>query len=417
MLGEELDREKIALKEDIKLRVNVIIGNFRKKGLSLDKIAEALGAQEFLNSENQIRRTSKREKPKAFDIVAYIDYIYEIESKIGKKYKFPDSVDVLDIDIVSLDNSEFLKTESNGEVTRKQAIIEVLSELGINYSTVLGKRSSDSDRSDSYQIFLLKDNSILVFVSNSLGSVTRLVYGVTDFDMSNIENLASLDRRQFDKLKITQRKVNYPQVYFGGDERNKDADDKKQKLYKNRIKRSIFLTEEEAKEEYLERIDLFIEAYNKWLDGGSNVNFNIQWLLDNGYKSSVYGWSNDKFSNNGGIRYLFKITLDYIKKYHPNDTRLNNLFNDFKVEDIPERNYGRTLDSAKEELYEAYEVWQQGEQDKPFNYKWLRDNNYRGLYLWSQRNETGGRNFDDFYRRLIDGTVAKNFIQKNILNN
>ena len=411
------DREKMALKEDIKLRVNSILNDFRRKGLLLDKIAEALGAQEFLISE-KIRRTNKREPPKSFDVNAYIDYIYEIESKIGKKYKFSESVDVLDIDIVSLDNSEFLKTESSGEVTRKQSIIEALSELDINYSTVLGKRSSDSGRSDSYQIFLLKERNILVFVSNSLGSVTRLVYGVTDFGMSNIENLASLDRRQFDKLRLTQRKVNYPQVYFGGDERNKDADDKKQNLYKNRIKRSLSITEDEAKEKYLERIDLFMEAYNKWLDiGKEGIAFNIQWLMDNGYRSSIYGWANNNFGDNGGIRHLFKITLDYIKKYYFNDTKLNNFSDDFNVEDITERNYGRTLDSAKEELYEAYEIWQQGKKDKHFNYQWLRDNYYRGLYLWSQRNETGGRNFDDFYRRLIDGTVAKNFTQKNILNN
>jgi len=56
------DREKMALKEDIKLRVNSILNDFRRKGLLLDKIAEALGAQEFLISE-KIRRTNKREPP------------------------------------------------------------------------------------------------------------------------------------------------------------------------------------------------------------------------------------------------------------------------------------------------------------------------------------------------------------------
>jgi len=286
------------------------------------------------------------------------------------------------------------ESESVVEDISKVALVrQVLSDLGIKFKLAIGKDSEKKENvgKKSYIVFVLEGEKKLIFVTDSPDNATFVIHGFEEehghvLDITKKEEVEVLANLNKEELKNCVGLV-LKGIGFVSDT---NVDNRKKK-YTQSLRREIELGQDILFDNNIRKIKLFFEAYKKWLgqDENTRENFNPSWLIANGFRE-LYRWASEEFTDKGGIRHLFDITLDYIDRHEELD--LGNFKNDFNVEERTKRTDQRTEMSAVNELLGAYGEWSQLDESSrsDFGSTWLRENGYRGLYLWAQRKYNGG---------------------------
>lgn len=161
--------------------LNTKITQLLQSGVSLDRLAELLGAEEFI--EHQSSR-GKRGAAARFDVAGFTEWT--LRSTEGKSYelKLPEHMLVLDNVILPPDEGEGIKKGSGAGVETKEYIprtrylVDLLSEMKIEYAVIDGTNTDEMMRQLSYKAFLLPTLGKMVLVCDEEGNATYIINNV-----------------------------------------------------------------------------------------------------------------------------------------------------------------------------------------------------------------------------------------------
>ncbi|MDD2656802.1 MAG: hypothetical protein PHQ18_04545 [Patescibacteria group bacterium] len=222
MLETELTIEQIARKEELEKQVFQLLSN--KPGMHLQELVEILDAEEFL-----VRVKGGLQ----FKFKEYTNALLKKENKTGVKNILPTKITEVDKVITPSRGGEILKGSGEGLkekkiIPRTRYLMDVLSELGLEYRVETGKLDENMFRSRGYQIFILPEKKKLIFVNNEVGLATRVVHGFRKLEQNDdlgvnepgiVDYLSSLDVDELD----TDESVMVEKIkYSGSEEKYKD---------------------------------------------------------------------------------------------------------------------------------------------------------------------------------------------------
>lgn len=193
---DQLDyREIEARRAEISKQINVLISS----GFSIKKIAELIGAEEFLRVE-EIR--GKAAPVTVLDVKKFVDF----QLTQNNPLMLPSSVSASLEVVLPTDERDFILGSGKGiekkeHIPRSQYLVELLSELGLKYSLILGKNNPEMFRELPYNIFYIFDKDVMVLVNNEEGNATFVVHGV-----KNAEDCVSLSQLTKSQLKLSEGK-------------------------------------------------------------------------------------------------------------------------------------------------------------------------------------------------------------------
>jgi len=214
MSEQELSREQIDRRQELEKKIFQLLSN--RPGLRLQELVEILDAEEFLvHVKGGLQ----------FKFKEYSNLLLEKEEKTGVKNILPTDVIEVDKVIIPSRGGEILAGSGEGLeekkiIPRTRYLMEVLSELGLEYKVETGKLDENMFRSRGYQIFVIPEKKKLIFVNNEEGHATRIVHGFRDFDQNDkfgviekdiIDYLSDLNVDELDlDESIIVKKINYP---------------------------------------------------------------------------------------------------------------------------------------------------------------------------------------------------------------
>ena len=241
MLETELSKEQIARKEELEKQVFQLLSN--KPGMHLQELVQILDAEEFL-----VRVKGGLQ----FKFKEYTNALLEKENKTGVKNILPTKVTEVDKVITPSRGGEILKGSGEGLkekkiIPRTRYLMDVLSELGLEYRVETAKLDENMFRSRGYQIFILPEKKKLIFVNNEVGLATRVVHGFRKLEQNDdlgviepsiVDYLSSLDVDELD----TDESVMVEKIKYSGSEEK----------YKDKLRDSILfvVTAEDSSELY-----------------------------------------------------------------------------------------------------------------------------------------------------------------------
>lgn len=192
-----------AYKESIDQQVRTLL----KNGSSLEQIATTLGAGAFYDT---IEGKKKSAGPVAhFSVKDFVDH--QISS--GQFLKLPQRIIESGEVILPPDSSEIITgsgtgMEERGMVPRNQAMMQLLSDLDLDYEIIDGENSPGMFRKLVYRIYSVDKLAKLVFVNDEQDNATYVIHteqGQTWKDFSR------LTKNQLQELPTdTYRKIRYP---------------------------------------------------------------------------------------------------------------------------------------------------------------------------------------------------------------
>lgn len=164
-----------------KLALNTKIASLIEQGADLNRLAELLGAEEFIEHHST---RGKRGAVRRLDVVSFIDWT--LQSAEGRSYglRLPEHMLVLDGVILPPDEGEGVKKgsgvgmEAKEYIPRTRYLIDLLSEMKIEYAVIDGTNTDEMMRQLSYKAFLLPTLGKMVLVCDEEGNATYIVNNV-----------------------------------------------------------------------------------------------------------------------------------------------------------------------------------------------------------------------------------------------
>lgn len=191
-----------AYKESIDQQVRALL----KDGSSLKQIATALGAEAFYDT---IERSRSGNPVDHFSVKGFVDH--QISS--GKFLRLPQRITETNEVILPSDSNEIITGSGTGMeqkkmVPRNQAIMELLSNLGLEYEIVDGVNSPNMFRKSVYRIYSVDKLAKLVFVNDEEDNATYIIHAEKG---ESWQNFARLTKNQLQELPTDRyRKIRYP---------------------------------------------------------------------------------------------------------------------------------------------------------------------------------------------------------------
>jgi len=151
MSEQELSREQIDRRQELEKKIFQLLSN--RPGLRLQELVEILDAEEFLvHVKGGLQ----------FKFKEYSNLLLEKEEKTGVKNILPTDVIEVDKVIIPSRGGEILAGSGEGLeekkiIPRTRYLMEVLSELGLEYKVETGKLDENMFRSRGYQIFVIPE--------------------------------------------------------------------------------------------------------------------------------------------------------------------------------------------------------------------------------------------------------------------
>ncbi len=203
-MSEHLSSEFLAQesrKASYKERVSSQIRELLDNGTSLEDVVEALGAEAFYGVGGS--RNKQRDSIKHFDVKAFMDY--QIES--GNFLKLPSKVIKLDKVILPSGEGE-LKTGAGAGFEKKAlwprngTLVELLSELDLDYELIEGVLSPNMVRANGYNIYNITDIRKAVFVNDEAENATYIIYLKDGQEYSEFINLTKSELSSFPENNV-----------------------------------------------------------------------------------------------------------------------------------------------------------------------------------------------------------------------
>ncbi|MFA5954919.1 MAG: hypothetical protein WC817_05325 [Patescibacteria group bacterium] len=160
------------------------IESYLSAGVSVDRLAEILGAENLLQVISS--HSSTASNVKRFDIQSYV----EEKLKSSMQLRLPDYIRPATGVIVPPDRGELIQpgsgkgVEKKGVVPRSDALVALLSELDVPYGVQDGRNTDDMMRNRSYLAYYIHNPSQpdsirkLVLINNEVGNVTFVVHSI-----------------------------------------------------------------------------------------------------------------------------------------------------------------------------------------------------------------------------------------------
>ncbi|MBI2590091.1 hypothetical protein HYW32_03685 [Candidatus Berkelbacteria bacterium] len=159
----------------------------------LTKYTDVQTLAEILNAQSFIRRTLSKNRQAgeiiSFDVQGFIEHTL----KTDNEFKLPEHWDQIDEVILPPSEMGAIQSGESGNnnggkqiIPRTLYLIEVLSNLNLNYDVKIGRVESTQIRKQPYVAFFLPDKNQLILICNEEGNATFVVYGVREEAINSI---------------------------------------------------------------------------------------------------------------------------------------------------------------------------------------------------------------------------------------